>query len=93
MQPGQMTGETGKEKSMGKAKEELNKEALSKVHGGVIVQAGGWYYVIDDLSGGTWSFKESASTAEYVAKEWYGVSTEFITPEEYERRYHKKFPY
>ena len=78
---------------MEKAKEKLNTEDLGKINGGVIVQTAGGYYIMDDLTGGTWSFKETANTAQYVATEWYGVSTEIITPEEYERRYNKKFPY
>jgi len=72
---------------------ELTEEALEQVNGGVFVQTkNGWYHLMEDTRGlylGSTPIDDAENL--HVYAENYHVSSEIITPEEYENRFHKRF--
>lgn len=72
---------------------ELTEEALEQVNGGVFVQTkNGWYHLMEDTRGlylGSTPIDDAENL--HVYAENYHVSSEIITPEEYEDRFHKRF--
>lgn len=72
---------------------ELTDEMLEQVDGGVFVQTkNGWYHLMEDTRG-LYLGSTPPDDTEYlhIYAENHHVSSEIITPEEYEERFHKHF--
>ena len=70
---------------------EVPEELLDSLAGGVIIKDGYFYYVSSDTDGQLIDGEEpSLSDMQAVARQ-HGLSLEVITPQEYEKRFGKKF--